>query len=115
MNFIEYSRAYLQNEEELIKALRDLEPILRKRSEMEKMEPKLKNLRAVEIQYSEVEGIKKEKLEKAKKKKEDEAKKRKAEEEMDRLHLARRSRGNVDPPKSTSTMLDPDSSNQTVG
>lgn len=100
-NFTEHCKMYTANEEEIIKKLEELAPLLRERERLEKVEPSLTHIRASEIKIRRLN--KEEEAEKEKRSKEKEERKRKAEAALNDLGSTRAKRGGVDPPKAPSS------------
>lgn len=112
-DFTNLAKMYLANEEKLVTLLMEAKPFLEEREKLEKLEPAFKGLRAAEVSIRLPANQLAAKEEKARKEKED--RKRKAGQEMDKLGSARKKRGDQDPPRETTTSLDPDSSGQIIG
>jgi hypothetical protein len=106
------AKMYIANEEKLVKALRELEPLLREREKLEKLEPSFANLRGAEVKirapHNQVLAAQE------KKKQEKEEKKKRGADKMADLGSLRGSRGG-DPPKEFTPSFDPSSSGQNLG
>lgn len=117
MEFNKRAIEYLQNEREMLEMLEKLDPLLKKREEMEKREPFLHSLRCFSLDLRDTEeGKKKKELENKKKAEEDRIrseKKLEGKKRMEDLQRDQKKRGST-PVKTTDTNLDPTSSGQVL-